>query len=110
MYKYFFDHRITLIIIKRIIFFAILLFSTSLQARNYYIASTGNDTNDGLTTATPWKTIPKINSFTFAANDYILFRRGDTFYGGIIVKQDNLNFGAYGTGANPVITGLSTVN
>ena len=86
-----------------------IAFATTLQAKNYYISAAGNDANDGLTTSTPWKTINKVNSFSFAANDYILFRRGDTFYGGIIVKNSNLNYDAYGTGAKPVITGLSTV-
>ena len=86
-----------------------IAFATTLQAKNYYISAAGNDANDGLTTSTPWKTINKVNSFSFAANDYILFRRGDTFYGGIIVKNANLNYDAYGTGPKPVITGLSTV-
>ena len=86
-----------------------ITFTTTLQAKNYYISASGSDANDGLTTSTPWKTINKVNSFSFESNDYILFKRGDTFYGGIVVKDANINYDAYGTGAKPVITGLSTV-
>ena len=95
----------------RNIYFVILLFiATTIQAKTYYVSGTGNDANSGLTAATPWQTIAKINSFNFKQNDIILFKRGDTFYGGIVIKGDNLNFGAYGTGTKPVITGLSKVN
>ena len=94
---------------KKLLVVLFITFTTTLQAKNYYISAAGNDTNDGLTTSTPWKTINKVNSFSFASSDYILFRRGDTFYGGIEVKNANLTYDAYGTGAKPVITGLSTV-
>ncbi|MEP7110448.1 MAG: right-handed parallel beta-helix repeat-containing protein, partial [Ferruginibacter sp.] len=88
----------------------LLLISSSVFAGNvYYVSNTGNDAANGLTTGTAWLTIAKVNSFVFAANDTILFKRGDSFYGGIIVKRANLNFGAYGNGAKPVITGLSPI-
>ena len=94
----------------RIIAFVIFLFiATTAHAKTYYVSASGNDTNDGLTAITPWQTIRKVNSFNFKPNDVILFKRGDTFYGGIVVKRANLNFGAFGTGSKPVITGLSTV-
>ena len=95
---------------KKLLVVLFITFATTLQAKNYYISAAGNDANDGLTTSTPWKTINKVNSFSFSSSDYILFRRGDTFYGGIVVKNANLNYDAYGTGAKPVITGLSTVS
>ena len=94
---------------KKLLVVLFITLTTTLQAKNYYISAAGNDTNDGLTTSTPWKTINKVNSFSFASSDYILFRRGDTFYGGIVVKNANLTYDAYGTGAKPVITGLSIV-
>ncbi len=94
---------------KNFLFVFLLLITSTIHAKTYYVSATGNDTNDGLTAATSWQTIGKINSFNFKRNDIILFKRGDTFYGGIVVKGDNLNFGAYGSGPKPVITGLSTV-
>ncbi len=87
----------------------LLLLSTQVQGKNYYISASGNNSNDGLTVATPWQTISKVNSFVFGWGDFVLFKRGDTFYGSIVVSRSNLNFGAYGTGAKPIITGLSTV-
>jgi len=95
---------------KLIFLLALVLFSTTLQAKTYYVSSSGNNSNNGTSTSTPWQTISKVNSFSFASGDIILFQRGNTFYGGIIAKRSNLTYGAYGTGANPVITGLSTVN
>ena len=86
-----------------------IFLSAHAQAKNYYIKSSGNNANDGLSEATAWQTIAKVNSFIFGWGDFILFKRGDTFYGGILISRSNLNFGAYGSGAKPVITGLSTV-
>src|SRR5436190_21863133 len=95
--------------VKRILFLSALLFSQIAFGTNYYVSSAGNDANNGTSEATPWKTIGKVNSFNFKNNDDIYFRRGDTFYGGILVRNSRLSFDAYGTGAKPVITGLSTV-
>ena len=87
------------------------------NAKNYYISSgSGNDTNSGTSTTTAWKTIIKLNSFTgLVSGDAVLFNRGETFYGSIIVKKSGSSgnpivFGAYGTGANPIITGFRTVS
>jgi hypothetical protein len=41
----------------------------------YYISSSsGNDSNDGCSTSTPWKTLTNVNSTTFTAGDQILFQ------------------------------------
>ena len=93
---------------KKILILLILI-SNKLLATTYYVSLAGNDGNLGTSTGTSWQSIAKINSFTFAANDIILFKRGDIFYGGIIVSRSNLFFDAYGKGVNPIITGLSTV-
>jgi hypothetical protein len=95
---------------KSILYITLILISVKARGTDYYVSAGGNNTNNGLSTSTAWQSIAKVNSFTFAANDRILFRRGDTFYGGIILKRSNLSFGAYGSGAKPVITGLSSVS
>lgn len=95
---------------KQLLFLFLVQFTTTSQANNYYVSATGNDANNGLTTSTPWATISKVNSFTFAANDIISFNRGDVFYGSIIVNRNNLSFNAYGTGALPIITGFNTLS
>ena len=78
-------------------------------AATYYIAADGSDTNDGLNSATPWRTIDKINSLgkSLADNSSFLFRRGDVFRGEIRLAGSTVNatLAAYGTGENPVISG-----
>jgi parallel beta-helix repeat protein len=80
----------------------------------YYISNLGNDLNSGLSISLPWKTLGKVNASTFAPGDQILFNRGDTFYGSLTIGQSGTSssrivYGAYGTGANPIITGLTAV-
>jgi len=88
------------------------------EATNYYFsASLGDDSRTSAqaqSSSTPWKTISKLNATTFAAGDAIFFNKGDTFYGSIIVSNSGssgspITFGAYGSGANPIITGFTTI-
>jgi len=45
-------------------------------AATYYVdATNGNDANNGLSEATPWKTIAKVNPSTFYPRDQILSKR-----------------------------------
>jgi len=94
----------------------LLLFNTIASATDYYVSSSGNDSNDGLSTSSPWKTIEKVNSIfsTLKPGDKILFRRGDTFYGTINITKSGVSgspitLGSYGTGDKPVITGFTTL-
>jgi hypothetical protein len=44
----------------------------------YYVdATSGNDANDGRSPAAAWKTIAKVNGYSFSAGDRILFKRGE---------------------------------
>lgn len=91
------------------IFTALLVLATvQCGATNYYISSSGNDANAGTVNA-PWKTIARANSQTYAANDSVLLRRGDVFYGTLRINRNTINVDAYGTGAKPIITGFTTV-
>src|SRR6185312_12916853 len=96
------------------VFFTI--FSFSAFATTYYLSSSsGNDNNSGTDAASPWRSIDKLNSFNnLRPGDYVLFKRGDTFYGGIRVNNSGssgnpIKFGAYGSGNKPVITGFTAV-
>lgn len=91
----------------------ILLFPVYSSATNIYFATAGSDGGAG-TKLSPYKTIGKLNSIfsSLAAGDSVLFNRGDTFYGSIIVNKSGTNgsrivLGAYGTGAKPIISGLT---
>lgn len=79
--------------------------------RNYYVAANGNDSADGSQGA-PFKTIGKVNSLSLVAGDKVLFNSGDIFYGNLIIKNSGVSgnpiyYGAYGTGAKPIITGFT---
>ena len=87
-----------------------------LQATNYFVDITnGNDTNSGTTSELPWKTINKVNleMSTFSAGDSILFKKGETWKGTRLSIEEingnassNILFGAYGTGAMPIISSV----
>jgi hypothetical protein len=96
------------------VFFTI--FSFSAFATTYYLSSSsGNDSNSGTDPSSPWRTIDKLNSFySLQPGDNVLFKRGDTFYGGIVVNNSGssgnpITYGAYGSGAKPVITGFTNI-
>ena len=77
----------------------------------YYVDATGgNDSNDGLSTGTAWKTIAKVNGQTFAAGDSVLFKRGGVWQESLAPPSSGtsgnpISFDAYGTGDAPTITG-----
>jgi hypothetical protein len=97
--------------------------ATSIGQSTFYIStSTGNDSNDGLSESSPWKTLEKLhNSWNqIGPGDQILFKRGDTWapsYSNLdrigIIRIPNLKkgtsgnpiiLGAYGTGSNPILS------
>ncbi|HET6559119.1 MAG TPA: right-handed parallel beta-helix repeat-containing protein [Prolixibacteraceae bacterium] len=100
---------------KSLLFLFIVLFSTAGYSATYYVSSTGNDSNSGQSSSLPWKSLAKVNAVALGAGDQVLFQRGDTFYGSLIIKNSGssgspITLGAYGTGANPVITGFTSVS
>ena len=77
-------------------------------AVTYYIDCNGNDSNNGTSTSTPWRSLVKANRATLAPGDRMLFKRGCTWTGTFIAKwngtaSQNILIGAYGTGALPKI-------
>jgi hypothetical protein len=80
---------------------------------DWYFSQSGNDSNAG-TLASPYKTISKLNSIipNLQAGDSVFFNRGDvwneaeiTIDGIAGTAGNSIVFTAYGTGADPVITG-----
>lgn len=106
----------------------------------YYVdATNGNDSNNGTTTSTAWKSVDKVNAVTFHPGDRILFKAGETWTaptapktnGSLPVNVDEdqdgrpeyflaphgsgmesayIILGAYGTGALPKFVGGANVN
>jgi hypothetical protein len=103
---------------KRILIEIILvLFSSGiLAATNYYVdATNGNDSNNGTSQGTAWKTITKVSQVTFSPGDSILFKRGEIFRGSLTINQSGnsgmpITYGAYGVGNKPLILGSVSMN
>ena len=71
----------------------------------HYVSTDGNDSWDGNSVSTPWKTISNVNSVPFVSGDAIFFRCGDVFQGQLDVRQSGITLGSYGSGQRPIITG-----
>jgi len=85
-----------------------LILPLTVQSATYYFSSSsGNDANEGTSETSPWQTLAKFNDIIFEDDSTFLFKRGDVFRGIISLKRkpQNLTFGAYGSGDNPVIAG-----
>lgn len=77
----------------------------------YYVSNSGNDSNNGTSTSTPWATIAKVNSFNFSPGDNVLFQRGG-HWETTTLRIDNsgtstnrITFADYGSGDLPTIDG-----
>eukprot|EP01116_Phalansterium_solitarium_P001785 TRINITY_DN11601_c0_g1_i1.p1 TRINITY_DN11601_c0_g1~~TRINITY_DN11601_c0_g1_i1.p1 ORF type:complete len:798 (-),score=195.03 TRINITY_DN11601_c0_g1_i1:171-2504(-) len=87
----------------------------SAQGITFFVSSsTGSDSNDGLSASSPWKTLQFVQTklSVLRPGDTILFCRGDTFSGSLVVPSsgnsgNRVTFGAYGAGnlSRPVISG-----
>ncbi len=76
----------------------------------YYLSSRGDDSKDGRSAATAWKSLSKIKGLTLGAGDKVLLERGSIFAGTLYVSGKGshvspITVEPYGTGAMPVING-----
>lgn len=83
----------------------------------HYISEKGADANAG-TQAAPWKTVAKVVTYvasnSFKPGDKFYFERGGTYYGSLTPLKSGTAaspcvIDAYGTGAQPKITGLKDI-
>ncbi len=51
------------------------------QAATYYVSPTGNDSYSGLSDAQAWRSVSKVNSFSFATGDDVYFKCGGIWTG-----------------------------
>jgi hypothetical protein len=63
----------------------------------YYVSSAGSDSNNGLSPATAWKTVNKVNSSVRSTSANVYFRAGDVWHD----QQLRINWA--GTASDPVI-------
>ncbi|MFA9465549.1 MAG: right-handed parallel beta-helix repeat-containing protein [Velocimicrobium sp.] len=84
----------------------------SLHSGNYYYidSENGNDSNDGISEQTPWKSLGKVNATTFLAGDTIYFKSGGSWSGMLHPKGSgssvaDITIDRYGEGNKPIIRG-----
>src|SRR5947209_5181479 len=93
-----------------------VLASLRLAAATYYVSSSaGSDSSNGISQATPWKTLAKVNSTALAAGDSVLLARGDSWRESLLppssgTSVSSIYFDAYGSGPAPVITGYQDLS
>ena len=96
---------------KRVLVLVALIFALPAWSATYYVdCAASGDSGAGTSTATAWKTVGKVNGRSFSPGDFILFKRGctwrETLYPPSAGTPDHpITFGAYDTGANPIISG-----
>jgi hypothetical protein len=89
----------------------VLLLASAAHATNYYVANAGNDSgNDCTNSASPCQTLTKIDTLTWSAGTNIYLNRGDTFREQLTILNGGssgspVTIDAYGTGADPIISG-----
>lgn len=74
----------------------------------YYVSNKGNDSNEGTSPETAWKTLAKVNAMQSAikAGDAVLLERGGLFRTDTSVRlKSGVSYGAYGSGAKPCVYG-----
>jgi len=102
---------------KTIFFLFFLAMSSFVSATDYYVSNAGNDGNAGTSEGSPWATIARANAALtgFKPGDKLLFRKGDVFYGTLIITKSGvagspITIGAFGSGDKPILTGFRTVS
>lgn len=91
----------------------ILSDTSARQSAAFYLsASTGNDTNDGLSPMTAWQSLSKANALSLLPGDSLLFKAGDTFPGKLSIMNEGgseaspITISQYGGGEKPIIDGI----
>jgi hypothetical protein len=84
------------------------------QNTYHFSSSAGNDLNDG-SLGSPFQTITKLNGLALSGGDKIVFKRGDTFIGQLIVSHSGTNgapivYDSYSSGALPILSGSNGSN
>lgn len=102
---------------KKVFIVLFFVISSVVSATNYYVSTSGKDTNDGLTQSTPWKTLVYAETHTVEPGSIIALRKGDTF---TLATWLTINSGGtsgypiiwdgslWGSGANAIITSTTS--
>jgi hypothetical protein len=93
----------------------VLIVRSRADAATYYVSPGGNDNSSGLAPSSPWQTLGKVNSASFAPGDSILFQRGSEWHESLVASSSGLpnlpiTYDAYGTGAKPRFWGSDVLD
>ena len=80
----------------------------------YHVDPLGDDAHDGLTPASAWKTIAKVNATPFSPGDRILLLRGGEWHEALAASTSGspgkaIVYDAYGNGDKPVLWGSDAI-
>src|SRR6185437_1303599 len=86
------------------------------SATTYYVSNSGNDSNNGVSASSPWRTVAKVVAFepSLRSGDCVLFQRGGTWNEQLAISNVHgsqsypITFGNYGSGNIPILDGGST--
>lgn len=98
-------------------FYGLMLLSIYSNAATYYFSViSGEDNRTSIKArnpSTPWKSLDKMNEVfkSLQPGDSILFKRGETFYGSMLISKSGTSekpivIGSYGNGPKPIISSL----
>jgi hypothetical protein len=84
------------------------------NGRTFYVSPSGSDSNSGLSAASPWQTVAKVNSTNLQPGDTVLFQRGGEWHESLFAPSSGLagnpiSFADYGTGAKPKFWGSNVL-
>ncbi|MDF3055901.1 MAG: Concanavalin A-like lectin/glucanase [Rariglobus sp.] len=86
------------------------LCAVSTFAATYHVKPGGSDLADGLSDATAWASIAKVNATPLSAGSQVLFKAGGVYRDATLVPSgsgtstNRIVYGAYSTGAKPILT------
>lgn len=78
--------------------------SVTASGKTYFVSQDGCDDHDGLSEATPWRSLAKVSCAKLLPGDCVRFRRGDVFRG-FVTAQPGVTYAAYGHGEKPHLYG-----
>ena len=86
----------------------LLVCSTALAAVYYVDSDAGDDTRDGLSEASPWRSLERVNATTFAPGDSLLLKAGCSWAGQLWPKGSGeegrpIVLDSYGDGPKPTL-------
>lgn len=58
----------------------------TVKGKKYYVSNDGDDSADGLSETTAWRTLARASTDELAPGDGVFFRRGDLFRGQLVVR------------------------